>query len=466
MAPEVWRRKVSERSDQYSLAMSYVELRLNRSFSHDMMEIMLEHLERTPDLDPLPPAEQEALKKALAKDPAQRFRTCREFVAALDRALGTGLGRTQMDSAAVVADTKAPSLPGTQDERTGTDPYATFTQAAEAGASAAKRPAGWRETAPQTAALPVPPKPPRRKLIATLALIVILPAVSFGTYFALKHSSNGGGEQPPGIYLPHNCKNVGPETATDTRGKTYFKRIEYDFGGGTFIPFVLIPKQRPDDPDSFYIMENKVSVALFKKFAAINEAFLKNKVDWQLGGIAAGKDTKNQNENHPVFRVCAEDAHAFARALDGYLPTIKQWDKAAGRDDPNAGEGPYQGSWKAEEDPDKTQIAVGRGEIGPLEVGRATKDISVFGCHDMAGNGREWTRELFTSSGPEREIPIKGRKPDNFTDKVYWRGRSYCEDEPLRFSELKKTDKQNSDAEGYSEVKFDISFRVVLEAAR
>ena len=93
MAPEVWRRKVSEQSDQYSLAMSYVELRLDRSFSHDMMEIMLDHLERTPDLNPLPEPEQEVLKKALSKDPTKRYPSCLAFMQALEQAVAPELGR-------------------------------------------------------------------------------------------------------------------------------------------------------------------------------------------------------------------------------------------------------------------------------------------------------------------------------------------------------------------------------------
>src|SRR4029077_7882518 len=84
MAPEVWRRKVSERSDQYSLAMSYAELRLDRRIiaSRDMMDIMLEHLDKPPDLSPLAEPEQQVLHKALAKDPDKRYPSCREFVQA------------------------------------------------------------------------------------------------------------------------------------------------------------------------------------------------------------------------------------------------------------------------------------------------------------------------------------------------------------------------------------------------
>src|SRR5205807_1649961 len=81
MAPEVWRSEVSLHSDQYSLAAAYVELRLDRAlFSNkDWVELMTSHVCREPDLNPLEPAEQQVLRKALAKDPNLRYGSCTEF---------------------------------------------------------------------------------------------------------------------------------------------------------------------------------------------------------------------------------------------------------------------------------------------------------------------------------------------------------------------------------------------------
>jgi eukaryotic-like serine/threonine-protein kinase len=85
MGPEVWRGKASQHSDQYALAVSYAELRLDRRMfaSRDMANIMFEHLEAKPNLEGMPPAEQQVLLKALAKDPKDRFPTCLAFVQAL-----------------------------------------------------------------------------------------------------------------------------------------------------------------------------------------------------------------------------------------------------------------------------------------------------------------------------------------------------------------------------------------------
>jgi hypothetical protein len=86
-APEVfWRGKVGAGSDQYSLAVTYVELRLNRPLfpTRNWFQLMHDHLQRMPDLAPLADQEQGVLRRALAKDPAERFATCREFIGALE----------------------------------------------------------------------------------------------------------------------------------------------------------------------------------------------------------------------------------------------------------------------------------------------------------------------------------------------------------------------------------------------
>ena len=75
MAPEMWQQKVGPPSDQYSLAITYVELRLGRCPfpCQSMAELMLAHHSGSIPLDPLPEAEQTVLHRALAPDPARRI---------------------------------------------------------------------------------------------------------------------------------------------------------------------------------------------------------------------------------------------------------------------------------------------------------------------------------------------------------------------------------------------------------
>jgi hypothetical protein len=89
MAPEVWRGQLSRHSDQYSLALSYGELRLGHRLiqANCLYGMMQEHLNGMPDLDPLPPAEQQVLSKALAKEPSQRYPSCVGFAQALGLAV-------------------------------------------------------------------------------------------------------------------------------------------------------------------------------------------------------------------------------------------------------------------------------------------------------------------------------------------------------------------------------------------
>ena len=78
----------SAKSDQYSLAISYAELRLGRlPFSAESLAEVLEwHRTGTPELGPIPTAEQKAILKALAKEPERRYPNCQSFAQALERA--------------------------------------------------------------------------------------------------------------------------------------------------------------------------------------------------------------------------------------------------------------------------------------------------------------------------------------------------------------------------------------------
>jgi serine/threonine protein kinase len=85
--PETWKGKLTTFSDQYSLAVTYGELRLGRMIykARTIFEFMTAHLTEKPSLDPLPAEEQSVLLRALAKEPKARFGTCMEFVEELRR---------------------------------------------------------------------------------------------------------------------------------------------------------------------------------------------------------------------------------------------------------------------------------------------------------------------------------------------------------------------------------------------
>src|SRR5204862_7714495 len=73
-APEFFAGKTHRQSDQYSLAVTYCQLRCGRlPFDGNAAEMMAGHLRRAPDLSLLPPWERSVMARALAKDPAQRW---------------------------------------------------------------------------------------------------------------------------------------------------------------------------------------------------------------------------------------------------------------------------------------------------------------------------------------------------------------------------------------------------------
>jgi formylglycine-generating enzyme required for sulfatase activity/serine/threonine protein kinase len=90
--PEFFQGETTIGSDQYSLAVSYCQLRGGRlPFIGTPAQIMAGHLNRPPDLTMVPAEERLTLERALAKKPEERWPSCRAFVTALGaRHVGEG----------------------------------------------------------------------------------------------------------------------------------------------------------------------------------------------------------------------------------------------------------------------------------------------------------------------------------------------------------------------------------------
>jgi serine/threonine-protein kinase len=219
---------------------------------------------------------------------------------------------------------------------------------------------------------------------------------------------------------------------------------------GLQLPLVLIPKKRAYDPSPFYIMENKVSRAVFEQFArARPEGVARSQ--WRANWARRGADADGEL---PVLHVTCDDAWQFAAWMRGRLPTVAQWDKAAGRYD-GGGSGPFVEPWNPE---DVQQIAVGRAADGPLRVGTATGDVSrPFGLHDMAGNGLEWT-----STPKQSDAPLPPPRQGPMVAMVL-RGRSFADPEPLRFKDLDLSDPLRAAALPYYSSNSAVGFRIVLD---
>jgi hypothetical protein len=398
MAPEVWKKTVCAQSDQYSLAIAYAELRTGRQIfsGADFVEVCLQHTSGKPNLDPLPEGEQRVLLRALAKLPEQRYPDCISFIDAL---------RAEF----------APPPP-----------------------AAAPTPRGWT-----VAALAF-------GLLAVLGALIVVwafmrPSPPLTTVPA---------PPPPlALLLPPGCQPDG--SATDGR---YYKRIVYPLPGATPVLFLLIPQKKPGEPPPFYIMRDKVSNGQFN--AAAQDPRMEELLTEaaKVGPWAVRREWNKEGRGDPgeaalpVVYVTLPEARCFAQFLGGELPTTAQWEKAAGRYD--GAEGPFEPGKL----PKGLAIAQNQrqGTSSPLPVGNPGGDESVFGCRDMADNGREWT-----ATGVRGElINLPGGVDAN--DKFYLRGGTFHEQEVFRFMDLK----QQSLMSVRDMPRNDIGFRIVIESLK
>jgi WD40 repeat protein len=83
-APEFFKGQTTSQSDQYSLAVSYCQLRGGRlPFTGSPEQMMMWHSQEAPDLTMLPEVERPIVARALSKQPGERWPSCRAFVQAL-----------------------------------------------------------------------------------------------------------------------------------------------------------------------------------------------------------------------------------------------------------------------------------------------------------------------------------------------------------------------------------------------
>jgi serine/threonine protein kinase len=442
MGPEVWSGKFHEHSDQYALAFTYAELRLDRRVfgSVTLPEMMNDHLNNTPDLEPMPEAEKEVVMRAMCKDPSKRFPSCKEFAQALDLATLKERGHTlpgPPGSGAFEAATATYS-------GTATDPYSTMggplPDTLQPGQTTGVKTIPWK-----------PPTVSRWPLFAGIG-VAIIAIIAMGVY-SLKHpNGKSGGDDPPRVYLPEGFQPVDEnDIVTDSSGKKYYAQIIGGSDPNMKVKFVCIPRAKGElvqgtpDLETYYIMMNKVTVAQFEDFAKKHQI----KDDWNKTPYKNAPDL-------PALNVTVLEAYEFAtKEFGGNLPTVLQWDKAAGRYSQNdTREGPFKGHWNGR---GSLSIALGRNlDDGPMPVGQATDDESPYKCRDMAGNGREWTRNV-----QEQDVgfvPIENPTKDHH---VITRSRSFNDGDPLTFAFLKE---RGGESEQYPTRSPEIGFRVVIES--
>ena len=563
-APEcLAENKPSGGTDQYSLAISYFELRtgsLPFEEKSSLLSIVTAHLNGELDLSMLTPAEEMVIRRATQREPADRYPTTIAMVRDLRRAIESQATETQpVDTSAVASSPRAPAAAPARD--TARHAQRTMPKAQQTMANVERTMAdvaGFRETEPLSIDTvpegdPEPEAPPGKKLsiaqsMGILAGVVLLLAIVAG---AVMMNLDGGGtntaslqivppdplnltagaeqkivitlqlqgtDDPVEVQLDQLPTGVSSEpakvSAVDGRAEftlraaadiqpaeskiqvlavcgdlnqqtelllslrplpvkvpkgfqaadgaktvrvhhdTFYDRIVRETRGGERVVFILIPRKRRDEAETFYIMENKVWNGLFAEFATANPGAVKDD-SWKKGALAKGKDVGIENKRLPVMRTSVEEAHECCVWLGGRLPSLQQWDTAAGLYESTERESPLTEAWDGKS---SDAVGVNRALQGPLEVGTASLDRSPFGCRDMAGNGAEWTRDVFGVT--RRTVPLDRPGED---DVVMLRGRSYLNPSPLKYEELRNPELLKTESMFYGGRDPTIGFRAVVE---
>ena len=205
-APEMFDGKPCPQSDQYALAVSYVELRtgLPPILGDSVMELMKAHIGGKPNLAALDEREQPVVRRALAKKPQDRFESCETFADALRQAVVVG----------------------------------------------------------ETQEIGRPSKP--RRLALLLIILVLVGVINAGIFFVSQHFARNK------VLVPPNCEPAkGAETLVcfDLMNRPLYEEIDLILETGAKIPFRLIPRTpgKDSDPATFYIMKNKVSNQLYEE---------------------------------------------------------------------------------------------------------------------------------------------------------------------------------------------------------
>ncbi len=280
MAPEAWAGRFGPASDQYSLALSYAELRFGKRLidGDDFVAVMTQHLEHIPEMPGLPAKEQAALRRALAKKPEDRFPTCVDFAKALlDEPHPHPRPRPVLIGMAVAAVAVAgyfawPFLMGT---KTGPTPSTSTVKKEESTAAAGTEPTK----------IGIPPK---KTWLAPAGFTVVL-----------------------------------GESAVRIGDKEYPKNIHREFGGSVMRFLLVEPRAGGPVTRPFYAMEQKATNAMVGQFAKADPAAL------------AATKWAAANNLAPAMNLTVTEAAAVARWLGGRLPTPAEWDTLAGFYEPN-----------------------------------------------------------------------------------------------------------------------------------
>ena len=326
--------KVSLHSDQYSLPATYVSARLGRPIfpAKSLHELCNQHINETPDLAPLSPAEQQVLLKALAKNPGGRYPNCAAFAKALRSAV----------------------LPPTVVKRRTTLWVGLVLACGLVGGLIARfYPADSHSSPPP----PPPWCPPNWSPVADAGTEVLPDGREL---FKRLARTVGGEVMVAMLILPSRSSDPPPFYMLSD--KISYRVFKHTWEGAD---------KNPSSRVNWFkglLGTDKDVIARF--FPGV----------WQRDQRAF--------DGKPVLGVNAIEALLIVEELGGQVPTYDQWLKAVGANGDGSPPGPAGPPEGEGEVLSKRPLALQLEDSWPVE--KPTLDVSVYGIHQLLSNGFEW----------------------------------------------------------------------------
>jgi serine/threonine protein kinase len=443
MAPEMWSQEGGAPSDQYALAITYIEMRQGHAPLPPLplQELMAAHLEGTYQFEPLiSPAEQAVLRRALARDPHQRFPTCTAFVSALTAAVSNaGIVAPSFTPRSTVSSGPAAdqNLPHPGEESAAYPRSPTLSLSSSSASASTLQSAATADVTPSAEALTQisqlgtssPPWEGRHTKLrhASLAVAVLLvgsivviasrwPLPSWLSFFHSNATNldSEGQSKTEALSLPHTKAKAAAKAAVITLadGRRLAERIVIPVGEERAYFRLIAPAGGPGIPAPFYMLETKVWNKLYA-----------------AGGGTVPPVSQLHGEYAPVIGVTALEAAHFAQhVFGGRLPTPQEWDYAAGL---------YLALERASVSRPGSQVWVAQPHPRPTFADSENSDINELGLRDMAGNGREWTSMFLPGDSQSLPQPWDLEHPPADQDAIILRGRNYTLPNPLTFDHLR-----------------------------
>jgi formylglycine-generating enzyme required for sulfatase activity len=372
-APEFLNKQISPQSDQYSLAVTYCQMRGGRlPFTGTNAQVMTGHLMRPPDLTMLPEAERPVVGRALAKAADDRWPSCRDFILALRDAIEPSVA----PEALPVSDESAPTANETTDSF-GRSP------------SPSPAPRNWQE-------------PEARKLPVRLLAFALLgcAALTLAALLGLRPWDRGGNSEKGG-----DQNRDGGERQPE---------LEQEFVNSLRMRLVLVrpgtfqmgspPNEKDRAPWGEDLREVEIAQAFYLGAFEVTQG--------QYEAVMGENPSRFQGDpNRPVDSVTWEEARAFCTKLSQKeerryrLPRGEEWEYACRAGSTKAF---AFGPTLAAED---AVFGLVEEDAQPAPVG--SRRANEWGLYDMHGNVREWCEDDHRTPGgvPDGKVLRGGAFP-------------------------------------------------------